>query len=51
MYDFSKLDVVSIMVKTSCGLLINEVFKVSIKNVVFRVRVVGKKLLVRLPNW
>lgn len=36
--DFSKLDVASILVRTACGLLINEVFKVMINNVDFRVR-------------
>lgn len=35
MSDFSKLDVASIMVRTSCGLLIKEVFKVNINNVFF----------------
>lgn len=38
--DLSTLDVTRNMVRTSCGMLINEVFNVSINNSSFKVRVV-----------
>lgn len=43
-YDFSKMDVPIIMVRTSCGMLINEVFNVRVNKVSFRVIMVEETL-------
>lgn len=42
--DFYKLDVASIMVRTSCGMMINELFNVRINKTSFRVRVMEETI-------